>query len=277
MSLRIRTNVASEQVQTNLSRISTKNESSLQRLSSGKRINKASDDAAGLAISKKLEAQTRGLRQAIRNTNDGTALIQTAEGGLNEATNLLTRMREISIQSASGTVGLEEKNLLNSEYQQLIQEIDRISESTTFNGVSLLNGRGNDEVNFQVGTFAGDENRITVNASETDITSDNIDVAGLSISERDDALESIEYLDNAIQQVNGFRANLGAIQSRLRSTVSNLEVQVINQENARSVIEDVDVAQEAAKLASTNVIKAAGIATLSQANNIPNSALKLLN
>ena len=277
MSLRIRSNMASEQIQTNLSRISQKHESSLQRLSSGKRINKALDDAAGLAIAKKLEAQTRGLRQAIRNTNDGTAFIQTAEGGLNEATNLLTRMREISIQSASGTVGPEEKGFLDVEYQQLIQEIDRISESTTFNGVSLLNGRGNDEVSFQVGTFAGDENQISFDASKTDITSDNIDVAGLSIAEQDDALESIEYLDSAIQQVNSFRANLGAVQSRLNSTTANLEVQVLNQENARSVIEDVDVAHESSKLASTNVIKNAGIATLAQANHIPNAALKLLN
>ncbi len=277
MALRIKTNMPSQYIQTNLSRISTNNESSLQRLSSGKRINKASDDAAGLAISKRLEAQTRGLRQAVRNTNDGTAFIQTAEGGLNETTNILIRMREISIQSATGTVGEEEKGFLDAEYQQLMQEIDRISESTVFNGVPLLNGRGADETHFQVGAFAGDENSISFDSSSTDITTDNLDVSGLSIAERDDALESIEYLDDALQRVSGFRANLGAIQSRLKSTASNLEIQVLNQDNARSIIEDVDVAKETAKLASTNVIKAAGIATLSQANNIPNAALRLLN
>ena len=276
MALRIRTNIASEQVRANLSKVSKDSQNSLQRLSSGKRINNASDDATGLAISKKLEAQTKGLRQAIRNTNDGAALVQTAEGGLNETTNLLTRMRELSIQAASGTVGVEEKGFLDAEYQQLIDEIDRISESTTFNGVSLLNGRGNDEISFQVGAFAGDENIISFDASFTDVTADNIEVSGLSIREEDDALESIEYLDNAIQQVNGYRANLGAIQSRLKSTASNLEVQVLNQENARSSIEDVDIADEAARLASTNVIRSAGIATLAQANNIPNTALKLL-
>lgn len=277
MALTIRTNVTSQRVQSNLSRISKSGEDSLQRLSSGKRINKASDDATGLAISRKLEAQTRGLRQAIRNTSDGTAMVQTAEGGLNETTNILTRMRELGIQAASDTVGSKERGFLNAEYQQLIQEIDRIAESTTFNSVPLLNGQGADEINFQVGAFSGDENKISFDSSKTDVTAGNIDVSGLNVSDRGSALDSIEYIDSAIQQVNGFRANLGAIQSRLFSTVSNLEVQVLNQESARSGIEDTDIAQEAARLASSNVIKSAGIATLSQANDIPNAALRLLN
>ena len=276
MALRIQTNLAAQQIQTNLSKISQKSEDSLHRLSSGKRINKAADDATGLAISKNLEAQTRSLKQAIRNTNDGTSLVQTAEGGLNETTSLLTRMRELSIQAASDTVGDNEKVLLDTEYQQLLQEVDRISESTIFNGVTLLNGQGAKEMNFQVGAFAGEENTIKFDSSQTNITTDNIEVSGLAIDERGGALESIEYIDSAIKRVNGFRANLGAVQSRLKTTAANLEVQVLNQENARSVIEDVDVAQEAAQLASTNVIKAAGIATLAQANQIPNSALSLI-
>ena len=276
MSLRIKTNLAAQQIQTNLSRISEKGEDSLKRLSSGRRINKAADDATGLAISKNLEAQVRSLRQAVRNTNDGASLIQTAEGGLDETTNILTRMRELSMQAASDTVGSEEKTLLNTEYQQLLQEVDRLSESTIFNGVTLLNGRGADEINFQVGTYAGEENRIKFDASSTNVTADNIEIDGLAIDERSGALESIEYIDTAIKRVNGFRTNLGAIQSRLKSTTANLEVQVLNQENARAIIEDVDVAEEAAKLASTNVIKAAGVATLAQANQIPNSALRLI-
>ena len=277
MALTIRTNIASERVQSNLSKISKTGENSLQRLSSGKRINKAADDATGLAISRKLEAQTRGLRQAIRNTSDGTAMVQTAEGGLNETTNILTRMRELGIQAASDTVGTKERGFLDAEYQQLIQEIDRIAESTTFNGVPLLNGEGAGEINFQVGAFSGDENKISFDSSLTDVTASNIEVSGLDVADRGSALDSIEYIDSAIQQVNGFRANLGAIQSRLFSTVSNLEVQVLNQESARAGIEDTDIAKETAQLASTNVIKSAGIATLSQANQIPNAALRLLN
>lgn len=276
MTLRIQTNLASEQIQTNLSRVSKESEKSLQRLSSGKRISSASDDATGLAIATNLQAQTRGLRQAIRNTSDGTSLVQTAEGGLNETANILTRMRELSIQAASDTIGPDERPLLNAEYQQLIQEIDRLAESTTFNGVTLLNGRGADEMNFQVGTFSGDENKISFESSDTNVTSDNIEVAGLSVEERDDALESIEQIDSAITRVNGFRANLGAVQSRLKSTFANLEVQVLNQESARSVIEDVDIASESAKLASSNVIQSAGIATLAQANQIPHTALRLV-
>ena len=276
MGLRIATNIASQTVQKNLKEVSSKSDSSLEKLSSGKRITKAADDAAGLAISTNLEAQTKGLRQATRNANDGISLVQTAEGGLNEVSNILVRMRELTIQAASDTVGENERGFLDKEYQQLVAEVDRISESTTFNGAQLLNGEGSGSLDFQVGAFAGEQNKIAFDSSEADASSGSIGISGTGISDKGDALCSIDSIDEAIDKVSGQRATLGSIQSRLQSTVSNLEVQTINQDNARSVIQDVDVAQESAKLAANSVVKSAGITTLAQANGLPNNALRLI-
>lgn len=276
MGLRISTNIASQQVQKNLKQTSAKANDSLAKLSSGERITKAADDAAGLAISTNLEAQTKGLRQATRNANDGISLVQTAEGGLNEVSNILVRMRELTVQAASDTVGENERGFLDKEYQQLITEVDRISDSTTFNGSQLLNGEGSGELDFQVGAFDGEQNKITFDSGETDASSSSIGISGSTISDKGDAKDSISVIDEAINTVSGQRANLGSIQSRLSSTVSNLEVQTINQDNARSVIQDVDVAEESAKLAASQVVKQAGITTLSQANQLPNTALRLI-
>ncbi|MAF76888.1 MAG: flagellin FliC [Halobacteriovoraceae bacterium] len=276
MGLRIATNIASQQVQKNLKQVSNEADASLEKLSSGKRITKAADDAAGLAIATNLEAQTKGLRQATRNANDGISLVQTAEGGLNEVSNILVRMRELTVQAASDTVGEQERGFLDKEYQQLVSEVDRISESTTFNGAKLLNGEGSGEVDFQVGAFAGEQNKITFDSSESNASSSAIGIDGSGIDAKDSALDSISVIDDAINQVSGQRATLGAVQSRLESTVSNLEVQTVNQDAARSVIQDVDVAQESAKLAASNVVKSAGISTLSQANALPNQAMRLI-
>jgi flagellin len=276
MGLRIATNIASQNVQKNLKETSNAGNAQLEKLSSGKRITKASDDAAGLAIATNLEAQTKGLRQATRNANDGVSLIQTAEGGLNETSNILVRLRELTIQAASDTVGETERSFLDKEYQQLSKEIDRISESTVFNGSQLLNGKGKGAMDFQVGAFAGEQNKITFDSGETDSSASSIGVEGTNIGSKDDALGSIETIDNAIEKVSGQRANLGSIQSRLQSTIKNLEVQTINQDSARSVIQDVDVAEASAALASNQVVKNAGVSTLAQANQIPNSALRLI-
>ncbi|MCK6594940.1 MAG: flagellin FliC [Bacteriovoracaceae bacterium] len=276
MGLRIATNVASQSVQKNLKEVSNAGNAELERLSSGKRITKAADDAAGLAISTNLEAQTRGLRQATRNANDGISLVQTAEGGLNETSNILVRLRELTIQAASDTVGDAERGFLDKEYQQLMTEVDRISASTTFNGTNLLNGEGKGSMDFQVGAFAGEQNKITFDSSETNASAAEIGIGGSTISNKDDALSSISTVDEAIAKVSSQRSNLGAIQSRLASTVKNLEVQTINQDSARSVIQDVDVASSSAALASNNVVKNAAVSTLSQANQIPMSALRLL-
>ena len=275
MGLRIATNIASQTVQKNLSKVSNESTSSLEKLSSGKRINKSADDAAGLAISTKLEASTRGLRQATRNANDGISLVQTAEGGLNEVQNILVRQRELGVQAASDTVGEKERGYLDKEFQQLGQELDRIAQSTTFNGKPLIRGEG-DEMQFQVGNNEGENNVISFDSGATDATAGSLGVDGLSVADRDDARSSLSDIDDALDNVSGQRATLGAIQSRLQSTVSNLEVQTINEDAAKSVIQDTDVASETAKMASANVVKSAGISTLSQANNIPNSAIRLI-
>ena len=276
MGLRIATNIASQNVQKNLKEVSSAGNAQLEKLSSGKRITKASDDAAGLAIATNLEAQTKGLRQASRNANDGVSLVQTAEGGLNETSNILIRLRELTIQAASDTVGDQERGFLDKEYQQLSKEVDRISESTVFNGTQLLNGKGKGSMDFQVGAFAGEQNRITFDSSESDSSAASIGIASTNIANKDDALTSIGSIDKAIEKVSGQRANLGSIQSRLQSTIKNLEVQTINQDSARSVIQDVDVAEATAALSSNQVVKNAAVSTLAQANGIPNSALRLI-
>jgi flagellin len=275
MGLRINTNIASLAVQKNLKSSNSLQEAEFSKLSSGKRITKSADDAAGLAIAKKLEAETRGLRMANRNANDAISLVQVAEGGLNESSNILTRLRELSIQAGSDTVGDAERGYLSLEYEQLVQEADRISKTTTFNGRSLLEGKG-DVLQFQVGAKGGENNKIELDASITDASSENLGISGTNLRDKDGALENLEVIDSAIQKVSGFRANLGSIQSRLQSTINNLDVAVVNQEAARSRIEDVDVAESTAKLASYQIQNAAGTATLVQANQLGNSALRLI-
>lgn len=276
MGLRISTNIASEMVQKNLKEASRDETKSLSKLSSGSRISTAADDAAGLAIATNLKAQASGLRQATRNANDGISVVQTAEGGLNEVSNILIRLRELSVQSASDTIGESERAFLDLEYQQLTTEVDRIASSTKFNGMNLLSGEGGGVLDFHVGTFSGEENTIQFDSDATVATSSNIGISGSGVLEKADALESIGTLDEAINQVSGQRANLGALQNRLQATMTNLEGQTVNTEQARSVIQDVDVAQEAATLASKQINKSASISTLAQANNIGNSSLKLI-
>lgn len=275
MGLRINTNVASQEVQRNLRISNSQQEAEFSKLSSGKRITKSADDAAGLAIAKKLEAETRGLRMATRNANDGISLVQVAEGGLNETSSILTRLRELSVQAASDTIGDTERGYLALEYEQLVQESDRISKTTTFNGRSLLTGEGGN-IQFQVGAYAGQENMIELEASQIDSSSENLGIDGTSIRDKSDALDNLERIDNAINKISGYRAHFGSMQSRLQSTVNNLDVSVVNQESARSRIEDVDVAESTAKLASSQIKNAAGISTLAQANQISNGALRLI-
>jgi len=277
MGLRIRTNIASQEVQKNL-RDATKNSNAeLAKLSSGKRITKAADDAAGMAIANKLDVQVRGLRQAARNANDGISLIQTAEGGLSESSNILVRLRELTVQAASDTLGDAEREFLNMEYQALVEEVDRIAQSTTFNGAHLLNGESETgTMDFHVGTFNQEVDKIQFEAEETDASSSNIGIEGTAINSKEDANDAMENLDEAISKISGHRAKLGGIQSRLQSTSSNLEIQAVNQDSAKSMIIDTDIAASAARLASANVQQQAGISTLAQANSIPNSALRLL-
>jgi len=275
MGLRIASNIPSQVVQKNLRKNTNNIQSEYEKLSSGKRITKSADDAAGLAIGTALEAQTRGLRQATRNANDGIALIQTAEGGLSETMNIAVRLRELTIQAASDTLGDKERALLDQEYQQLVIETDRIAQATTFNGAKLLAGEG-DELEFQVGAFGGDQNKIAFDAGEADASADAIGFSGTSVESKDDAIDSIDTIDESIEVLSAMRSRLGSIQSRLQSTVSNLEVQTINQDQARAVIMDVDVADSTSKLASQNVVKNAAVSTLTQANSLPGAALRLI-
>jgi flagellin len=277
MGLRIATNTAAQDVQRNLRVNGSEQTNEYTKLSSGKRINKSSDDAAGMAISKKLEAETRGLRQANRNAGDAISLIQVAEGGLDETTNILIRLRELSIQSASDTVGEKERGYLDEEFQHLVQEADRIAKSTTYGGTPLLKGESDrGTLDFHVGAYAGDNNIIQFDADRTNATASHLGIEGLAIQEKEDANSGLENIDEAIEMVSGYRASLGALQSRLNSTVNNLEIAAVNQDAARSRIEDVDYAASISKLSSINIMKNAGTAVLSQANNIPNGAMRLL-
>jgi len=275
MLVGIRNNLLSEGVQRNLKTVSRELEDEALKLSSGKRINRASDDPAGLAIAKKFEGNIRSLRQASRNANEGLSLVQTAEGGLNEIGNILLRLRELSIQSASDTLSDEERGLLQSEYTQLYQEIDRISNTTDYNGINLLNG-SRENIDLQVGIHNGKDHRISLGAEPLKATTKIFKLEPDGVETRNDALDSLQNLDRAISTVSGQRAKLGAFQSRLSSSISNLETMTFNQEESRSVIEDVDFAQSASKMVSLSIVQEAGISTLSQVNNLNSKIIRLL-
>jgi flagellin len=262
----VQRNIANNQVELNRS---------LSRLSSGQRIVNAGDDAAGLSISQNLGAEIRGLSQAARNANDGVSFVQTAEGSLNEVSNILIRLRELGVQASSDTIGDEERGFLNKEYQTLKKEVDRIAQVSSYNGRKLLDGSGG-ELTFQVGTHAGEENKIHYRTDEADATTGKLEISGASVGSRDDALDSLESVDKAIRHVNDYRATLGAAQNRLHSASNNLNIEIENLSEARSRIADTDVAEEASRLARAAVLQNAGIAVLAQANASPNAALKLL-
>jgi flagellin len=277
MGLRINTNIASQEVQRNLRTNTEGQEVEFAKLSSGKRITKAADDAAGMAIAKKLESTNRSLNVAKRNASNAISLVQVAEGGLNESTNILTRLRELSIQAASDNIGEVERGFLDLEYQQLNSELDRVANTTEFSGMKLLKGdSSNGTMEFHVGATADQMNKISFDASYANATVENLGVDGTHIRDKEDAADNLEKIDEAINKVVSFRANFGSIQSRLQYTVTNIETASLNQEAARSRIEDVDVAESTAKIASVNIMKAAGISTLAQANDIPLNALKLI-
>ncbi len=275
MGLRIATNVPSLATQRNLSNTSMEASKSFARLSSGQRITKSGDDAAGLSISNKLEASVRGLKMAQRNANDGISFVQTAEGGINEVSNILIRLRELSVQAASDTIGDAERGFLNKEVQSLKGEIDRIAQVTNYNGTSLLNGEGN-QLTFQVGTEAGEMNRIEFDPTKTNVQASALGVEGLDLAQKEGALEALGSLDEAIKRVNENRSELGALQNRLHSTSNTLGIAVENLSDARSRIADTDIAAETSTLIKNQILQNAGISVLAQANTSPNSALKLL-
>ena len=276
MGLRISTNVASLNAQKNLASTQRSMSQSLARLSSGARINQAADDAAGLAISENLKAQIRGLRQAGRNANDGISLVQVAEGGLNEVSNMLIRLRELSVQAASDTIGETERRFLDVEYQQLKSEIQRISEVTSFNGRDLLNGTGG-MLDIQVGTHNDAfKDRISFNSSAANSTLEALGMSTESVAAKEGAQSAIDVVDKALISVNAIRANFGAMQNRLTSTTQNIAISDENFSAANSRVRDADIAAETSEMTRNSILMQAGVSVLSQANAMSNSALKLL-
>jgi len=277
MGLRINTNVASLNAQRNLSGTKLMMDKTLEKLASGQRINRAGDDAAGLAISENLKAQIRGLSQAERNAQDGVSLVQIAEGALSEVSNILIRLRELGVQAASDTIGATERKFLNVEFEQLMSEVDRIANSTEFNRVPLLNGTGA-VFDIQIGTRNDPmSDRLTFDASSADV---NVAALGLnlaSIGDKISAQNSLSAIDQAIINVSGIRADFGALQNRLQSTINNLAVNVENLSAANSRIRDTDIAKETAELTKSNILVTAGTSVLAQANNSTKMALGLIN
>lgn len=277
MGLRINTNVASLNAQRNLSGTKLMMDKTLEKLASGQRINRAGDDAAGLAISENLKAQIRGLSQAERNAQDGVSLVQIAEGALSEVSNILIRLRELGVQAASDTIGATERKFLNVEFEQLMSEVDRIANSTEFNRVPLLNGTGA-VFDIQIGTRNDPmSDRLTFDASSADV---NVAALGLnlaSIADKISAQNSLSAIDQAIINVSGIRADFGALQNRLQSTINNLAVNVENLSAANSRIRDTDIAKETAELTKSNILVTAGTSVLAQANNSTKMALGLIN
>ena len=277
MGLRINTNISSVQALRSLSDVTDDQNQAVQRLSSGKRINHAADDAAGLAISDKLQAEIRGTLQAKRNAQDGISMIQVAEGGMQEISNILVRLRELSVQSSSDTLGERERQFTDQEFQALSLEVDRISKSTQFNGRSLLDGSVDDDLDFQIGNRNDDFNdRISFEPTKAIATLEHLGVDDLSVTEKEDAQENLAKIDEAIETISSNRANLGSLQSRLESTVNNLETFQESSMAANSRIRDADVAVESANLARANILSAANTSILAQANSSPATALKLV-
>jgi flagellin len=275
MGLRINTNVAAMNAQRMLSNSTRAMGSTLERLSSGSRINKAGDDAAGLAISENLKGQIRGLRQAKRNANDGISLVQVTEGGLNEISNILIRLRELSVQAASDTIGDTERSFTDREFQSLKSEIQRIAENTTFNGTQVLAGRER-PIDIQVGIFNTSNDRLSYDTKFADSRLTALGIGEDQVMTKLGAQTSLATLDAGLKKVNEVRSTLGAMQNRLASTVNNLTIYDENLSAANSRIRDADIAEESSELVKQQILQQAGVAVLGHANSSQQNALKLL-
>ena len=276
MALIITTNVASLNAQRNLDKTNRELNRSLARLSSGYRINTAADDPAGLAISEHLLSEIKGMQQDTKNAHDGVSLVQVAEGGLNTIQNMLIRLRELGVEASSDTVDNTDRRFLDVEYQQMKSEIQRVAEVTTFNGYDLLNGTGG-VLDIQVGVHNDPFlDRISFNTAASDATLAALGLGTLSVSSKAQAQESLDAIDNALTSVSAMRANFGAMQNRLQSTISNLLIARENLSAANSRIRDTDVAAETARLTRAEILRQAGISVLQQANNQSQMVLKLL-
>lgn len=277
MGLRINTNVPSLVAQRNLRSNRTSLDRTLERLSSGSRINHAGDDAAGLAISEGLRAQLRGLQQAERNAQDGVSLVQVAESAMAEISNILIRMRELGVQSASDTIGIQERQFIDVEFQQLMEEIDRIANSTEFNRIPLLNGKAN-TFEIQVG-LGNNPNLDRIKLFDSNSADLNLVALGLnlaSVADKHSAQNSLAVVDSALSSVTAIRSEFGAMQNRLQSVIANVMVSRENLAAANSRIRDADIAEETAELTKNQILMQSGVSVLSQANSTIKSALTLL-
>ncbi len=267
MSLRIQTNIAAFDAERNLNLTSQRLQTSMARLSSGYRINSAADDAAGLAISEKLNAQIGGLKQANSNAQDGISLVQTAEGSLNEVHSMLQRVRELAVEYQNGTLSTDDRTAIQSEVNQLGSEIERIGNSAAFNGISLLAQVGT--ITFQVGANDGDTISVSTISLGQSIGSSVFSLSAGSSSD-------ISEIDSAINAVSAQRADFGAVQNRLEHTINNLSTYQENLTASESQIKDVDMASEMVEFTKDQILQQAGTSMLSQANQLPNSVLSLL-
>ncbi len=274
MGLRVNTNIASMNAQRSLQNATMRLQANFRRLSTGLRIATAADDAAGLAISERFRAQIRSTMQAQRNAMDGISLVQVGEGALNEVSSILIRLRELAVQAKNGTVSNTDKETLDSEFQDLINEINRIARSTSFNGVNLLDGSIT-SVTFQVGTgiTSGVD---SINVSLTNILASTLGLQCLSIGSGANIASAMQAIDDAIDTVSQIRGEFGAVQNRLQSTIANLGIQAENLSAAESRIRDVDIAQETADMTRNSILQQAAISILAQANVQPQAALQLL-
>lgn len=277
MGLTIQTNVAALNAQNHLERNQNRLNDTLEKVGSGNRINRAADDAAGLAISDNLRADIRSLNQGVRNAEDGISLVQVYEGGTREISAMLTRTRELAMQAATDTVSDRERELIQYEVTEIIAEIDRLASTTKFIGQdALLAGEALD-IDFQVGKNNVDEvDRIRFAPGNLDLTSGGLSVDGLDFTTRDEARTALDTIDEAIFGVNSVRAQVGAMQNRLTNTVNAQRIQIENLEAANSRIRDADIAVESTNLARNGMLRQAGVAVLAQANQTPALALRLL-
>ena len=275
MAMSIRTNIASLNAQRNLYNTQNTLDSSLSRLSSGFRITKAGDDAAGLGISTKLESQIRSYSQAVRNANDGISVIQSTESALNEQANVLTRLRELAMQSASDGVGDSERAYVQKESTALVAELQRISQVTEYNGTKLLNG-ANATLDFQVGIYSTTNDAISFTTLNATTGTAGLNVSGMSMASKASALAALASVDSALASVSSARADLGANGNRFASAISNIQSFAESLSAANSRIKDVDVAEETSRMSRSQILLQAGVSVLAQANQMPQMALKLL-
>ncbi len=275
MALVINTNVASLNAQTKLGRTSRSLAETFGRISSGLRINKAADDAAGMAVAENLSAAYKSGRVAMRNINDGISVLQTAEGAINEVTNIVKRMRELAVQSASETLDNTERAYIQQEYEELSLEVDRIAQTTEFSGTPLGNGTLT-QMDVQVGINNTANDRVTINLGDMRATVIGVDTATLDLSTSTGAQAALDAIDTAFDNVNGTRSGYGAVHNRLRSSLRNMEVYTESLASAESAIRDADFAYETAQMAKDQILQQAGTSILAQANMINQGAVSLL-